>query len=71
MQGYWAKAPDRVQRAMDYISKPENRRIQVSGINHESLDSNATYNVEQLGSTIPGEFAHLPVVNAQEYADAA
>ena len=71
MEGYWAKAPDRVQRAMDYISKPENRRIQVSGINHESLDSNATYNVEQLGHAIPGEFAHLPVVDAQEYADAA
>ena len=66
MQGYWSHAPDQVKNAMDWIQEQKNRRIQASGINQASLDSNASYQVKQLGSAIPPEFAHLPVVDAQD-----
>ena len=66
MQGYWAKAPSYVKSAMAFIEEAENRRIQVSGIHHASLESNADYNVEELGGHAPSEFEHLPQVDAED-----
>ena len=53
MYGYWHYAPGQVKNAIDWIQNPENQRIQISGINQASLDSNASYEVKLLGSDIP------------------
>ena len=66
MAGYWDKAPEYVKKAVAFVMNPENRRIQVSGISHGSLDSNADYTVEQLGDHIPDSLADLPEVNAED-----
>lgn len=66
MEGYWEKAPEHVKAAVAYVMNPENRRIQVSGINQASLDSNATYDVDLLGDHVPSAVAHLPVVAAAD-----
>ena len=66
MEGYWSRAPQQVKNAMDWIQNPENRHIQVSGINQANLDSNASYEVKLLGSAIPPELAHLQVKDAQD-----
>lgn len=66
MMGFWDKAPEHVKEAIEFIANPENRRIQVEGISHASLDSNANYDVELLGDHVPDALAHLPVVNAED-----
>ena len=66
MMGFWEKASRQVQAAILFIAEPENRRIQVSGIAHASLDSNADYDVELLGDHIPDGLSHLPVVDARD-----
>lgn len=66
MKGYWDKAPDHVKAAVAFIMNPENRRIQVSGTNSASLDSNTDYSVELLGNHVPEALANLPVVNAED-----
>ena len=68
MEGYFARAPQHVKDAMDWIQNPESRRIQVSGIDLASLDRNADYEVKMLGSAIPLGLGHLPVVDAQDVA---
>ena len=68
LQGYWDHASDVVKRAIDWISVPAHRRIQVSGINYANLESNADYSVESLGTDIPDELAHLPIVDAKDVA---
>ena len=65
MQGYIKVASQEVKDAIEWMQEPENRRIQVSGINQASLDSNADYEVRSLGSTIPHEYSDLPVEDAQ------
>ena len=64
MEGYWDRAWQYVKASIAWIENPENRRIQVSGIAHASLDSNVNYSVELLGNHVPDALAHLPVVNA-------
>ena len=65
LENYWdAKASWIVKTAISWIADPKNRRIQVSGISHASLDSNADYDVELLGNKIPDGLAHLAVVEA-------
>ena len=66
MQGYWAKAPAQVDAAMNWIQDGENRRIQASGVSQANLDSNESFEVQPLGSSIPSEFADLPQVDAQD-----
>ena len=71
MQGQWDGLPWLTKDAMDWAQQPENRRIQVAGINHASLDSKPTYNVQELGNDIPVEYQHLPVEDAQQYQEEA
>ena len=66
MQGWWSRQEEDVRRAVGFIMEPENRRIQVSGIDHASLDSTASYNVELLGNHVPEALGHLPVVRAED-----
>ena len=68
MLNYWHKAPSHVKDAMEWLQEPENRRIQVSGINLANLDKNADYDVKLLGSSVPSDLSHLPVVDAQDVA---
>ena len=68
MQNYWNNAPDQVKRAVDWIQDAKNRRIQVSGVSLASLDSNAHYDIKPLGSTIPSELSHLPVIDGRDVA---
>ena len=69
MQGWWDKTDQNVKDAVAFILAPENRRIQVSGISHADLDSNADYDVELLGDHVPDGAAHLPVVSAINVGD--
>ena len=66
MHGYWGKAYSRVKNGVNYILDPSHRRVQISGTNQASLDSNADYRVESLGSSIPDHLAHLPVEDADD-----
>ena len=64
MHGYYEHAPANVKAAVEWIRDPQNRRIQVSGLNFASLDSNAEYNVEELGDHVPSALGSLPIQNA-------
>ena len=64
MQGYFAKAPARVRSALDWIADPINRRIQVSGRRQGTLEKNADFHVELLGTGVPDPLAHLQVHDA-------
>ena len=66
MEGFWDHAPDHVKQAVAFVMNPANRRIQVAGISHASLDSNADYSVEELGNHVPDGLQHLPVVRASD-----
>ena len=66
MAGWLDKAEPVAKSALAYIMNPENRRIQVSGISHASLDSNADYSVEELGDHVPEALDHLPVISATD-----
>lgn len=66
MQGYMGHAPQAVKDAVAFIQDPANRTIKVSGTNLAELDSNADYNVEELGQHIPDALAHLPVKDAED-----
>ena len=61
MHGWFNRASRDVKDAVAFIMDPRNRRIQVSGINHASLDSTASYSVELLGNHVPDALADLPV----------
>ena len=56
----------RVKNGINWITNPENRRIQISGINYATLEKNADYRVELLGGAVPPNLSHLPVVNAED-----
>ena len=67
MVGYYpARAYARVRNGVNCILDPERRRVQISGTNQASLESNADYRVESLGNSLPPDLAHLPVEDASE-----
>ena len=66
MQGFYGSAQSRTKTCIAYVLNPDNRRVQVSGTNQTSLESNADYHVEGLGTDIPDHLAHLPVVDAED-----
>ena len=66
MQGYWDEASADAKAAAAWLLNPTNRYVQVSEISHESLDSNATFDVEELGDNVPDQLSHLPIVNARD-----
>ena len=66
MEGYSKHAVSRIANGINWIAKSSNRRVQVSGVNEASLESNADYRVELLGNRLPGGMAHLPVVQAED-----
>ena len=68
MSGWWEKASQDARNAVAFILTPGNRRIQVSGISHASLDSNANYSVELLGDHAPDGLDDLPVEDAGDLA---
>ena len=65
MDGYLAKASWIAKQGFAFLFDPANRRIQVEGTTRLSLESNVTYQVQELGNHVPDEYADLPVVNAQ------
>ena len=66
MQGFYGAANSRTKTCINYVLNPEHRRVQVSGVDQTSLESNADYHVEGLGDTIPPHLDHLPVVDAND-----
>ena len=66
MQGAWDHFYSRTKNGIGCVLDPDNRRIQVSGTNQASLESNADYQVESLGHTVPPHLAHLPVDDADD-----
>ena len=53
MQGFYGAAQSRTKNCIAYVLNPDNRRVQVSGTNQASLESNADYHVEGLGHRHP------------------
>ena len=66
MQGFYGAAQSRTKNCIAYVLNPDNRRVQVSGTNQASLESNADYHVEGLGTDIPDHLKDLPVVDAND-----
>ena len=66
MNGYFSNASEEAKASLNWIQDIKNRHIQVSGIKHASLESNANYHISQLGQNIPDKMTHLPVVNAND-----
>ena len=69
MQGFIAAAYTRTTNGITCVLDENRRRIQVSGVNQASLESNADYKVESLGNKIPPDLAHLPVEHADDLHD--
>ena len=69
MKGFYGAAQSRTKTCINYVLNPEHRRVQVSGTNQTSLESNADYHVEGLGNTLPPNLDHLPVVDANDLRD--
>ena len=65
MAGYLDKAGWIAKQGFAFLFDPANRRIRVEGTTRLSLESNVTYQVEELGDHVPDQYADLPVVNAQ------
>ena len=66
MSGYWDRCFSRVKNGINWILNPANRRMQVSGVNTASLESNEDFKVELLGSELPPGLEHLPQVSAED-----
>ena len=66
MRGFYAAAYTRTKAGIDCVLDADRRRIQVSGTNQSSLESNADYAVQSLGHTVPPHLAHLPVEDASD-----
>ena len=64
MQGFYDESYGRTKNGIRCVASADNRRIQVSGVNQASLESNVDYHVEGLGNTIPDHLTHLPVEDA-------
>ena len=70
MQGFYNDTYSRTKNGIACVIDPGHRRIQVSGTNQESLESNADYRVEDVGNTVPDNLKHLPVEDASDVNDA-
>ena len=68
MQGFIAKAYSGTKAAYEWLKNATNRWIEVEGTKEASEESNATYQVESLGGTLPDALAHLQVVSADDVA---
>ena len=66
MQGFIAKAYSGTKAAYEWLKDAANRYIEVEGTKEASEESNATYQVESLGGSVPDALANLPVVDAEE-----
>ena len=64
MQGFYDASYSRTKNGIACVADNGRRRIQVSGVNQASLESNVDYHVEGLGNTIPDHLKHLPVEDA-------
>ena len=64
MAGFWDAAYTRTKNGINCVLDPDRRRIQVAGTNQASLESNADYQVESLGHSVPPNLRHLPVEDA-------
>ena len=64
MQGFFDASYSRTKNGLACVADPNRRRIQVSGVNQESLESNVDYHVEGLGDTVPDHLRHLSVEDA-------
>ena len=56
------------KRAWAFLQVINNRHIEVEGTKQASLESNASYQVEPLGKTVPDALADLPVESAEDLA---
>ena len=68
MQGFLDQSYSGTKKAFDWLRDPQNRYIEVEGTKEASEESNATYQVESLGGSVPDALANLPVVDAEEAA---
>ena len=68
MEGFIHEAYSTTRKAYDWLQDPANRYIEIEGSAEASLESNADYHLELLGSSVPDALAHLPVVNAEDLA---
>ena len=66
MQGFYDASYSRTKNGIRCVANNDRRRIQVSGVNQASLESNVDYHVEGLGTTIPDHLKHLPVEDASD-----
>ena len=64
MAGFWDAAGTRTKNGINCVLDADRRRIQVAGTNQASLESNADYQVESLGHSVPPNLRHLPVEDA-------
>ena len=64
MAGFYDASYSRTKNGIACVADPNRRRIQVSGVNQASLESNVDYHIEGLGTSIPDHLKHLPVVDA-------
>ena len=64
MQGFYDASYSRTKNGIACVADNARRRIQVSGVNQASLESNVDYHVEGLGESIPDHLKHLPVEDA-------
>ena len=68
MSGFIHEAYTTTRKAWDWLQNPDNLVIEVEGTNDAVLESNASYDIEPLGDSIPDALAHLPVVDAENVA---
>lgn len=68
MQGFYARSFSRTKNGIGCALDPGRRTLTVSGTNQASLESNADYRVESLGTSLPDHLQHLPVEHAGDYA---
>ena len=66
MVGFWDASYRRTKNGIGCVADPNRRRIQVTGVNQESLESNVDFHVEGLGGTVPDHLKDLPVLDAGE-----
>ena len=64
MQGFYDASYARTKNGIACVADNARRRIQVSGTNQASLESNVDYHIEGLGTSIPDHLKNLPVEDA-------
>ena len=68
MSGFIHEAYSTTRKAYDWLQDPVNRYIEVEGTSEVSLESNSSYHVELLGSSVPDALSGLPVESAEDVA---